>query len=528
MPSSMFGLPRPRVSLPDEFASEDKLLAFLGVSKPELKKIWWFREKMYHEFSIAKGAGKVRTIFAPDDRLKFLQRKLVSLLTPLYRVRHPVHGFVTGKSVKSNAEAHFRKRFVLNLDLKDFFPSITENRIIGVLQSLGIDDRVAEIVARISCSMGQLPQGAPTSPILSNMICFRLDRELLTFAKSARCIFTRYADDITFSSNQPMAAVFKDGPPSAGRLDCDRLADELTGIVALNGFLINPNKAHYADKHSRRMVTGIKVNELLNLDRRYVRNIRAALFSVETLGPNEAQLKFQNSHGGSGSLANHLQGKLSWLGYIRGQSDPVFRALAMRFNQCFPNEQINLEATPTEMRDRSVWVIESLKNEKSDKQGSAFFLQGIGLVTAAHCVEGLDQVSLFHPGKPSNVFKADIQKMDQHRDVAVLGHNVPNTEFYELERAANEIAIGNETIAVGYPGFALGDNLNVREGKVSSLTIKSGVRLIEVQQKLAQGMSGGPLLNQSNEVVGIIHKGGPNEGRDFATHLDALTDMLSE
>ncbi|GLS35428.1 hypothetical protein GCM10010869_10160 [Mesorhizobium tianshanense] len=165
MPSAarIFGKLYP-IDIPAEFSDEATLLAYLGVSARELKKIWWYRGKMYREFSIAKGSGKTRLICAPDHRLKILQRKLAPLLDRIYRVRNPVHGFVIDRSVKTNAEAHGARRFVLNLDLQDFFPTITENRIIGLLTSVGLDRRVAEIVARLACYNGHLPQGAPTTP----------------------------------------------------------------------------------------------------------------------------------------------------------------------------------------------------------------------------------------------------------------------------------------------------------------------------------------------------------------------------
>ena len=197
---SFLGNPAFRVPVLPELASEAALLAYLGLSTNELDKIRWFRGRMYRQFEITKGKGKARIIDAPDERLKYLQRQIASKLNQLYRVRNPVHCFVPEKSVKTNALAHLRKRFVLNIDLRAFFPSITERRIIGVLESLGVESRAAAIIATLCCHKAHLPQGAPTSPVISNMICFRLDKELLAFAKGARCIYTRYADDITFSN----------------------------------------------------------------------------------------------------------------------------------------------------------------------------------------------------------------------------------------------------------------------------------------------------------------------------------------
>ena len=519
---ALFGQPI-RITIPAEFADEAALLAYLGVGAAELKKIWYYRQRMYQHFSIAKGPSKVRMISAPDDRLKFLQRKLADKLTDLYRPRNPVHGFVAERSVKTNALTHLNRRFVVNIDLKDFFPTISQKRVDGLLSSLGIDARVAEIVARICCTAGHLPQGAPSSPVLSNMICFRLDKRLMDFAKEARCIYTRYADDITFSSHQPPIVLFDAKLPPAGRFLPDLFAPRLRDVIQQNGFVINSEKTHYADRHSRRIVTGVKVNELLNVDRRYVRNIRAALYSIETLGIQGAEKKYQAKFGGHPGLAAHLQGKISFLTHIKGQSDPVARSITLRFNKCFPARPIKVTPTLAEIRDRAVWVV-----EHSEIQGTAFFLKGVGLVTAAHCVKGVDEVEVFHPSKHANTFKAIVRKRDDDRDLAILDHVIPATEYFELDPVSQAIATGDSMTAVGYPSWAPGDRLNIRPGVVSTVTVKSAVRLIEVTQKLSQGMSGGPLLDASDGVAGIIYKGGPAEGRDFAVHIQVLDDWLKE
>lgn len=297
-----------------------------------------------------------------------------------------------------------------------------------MLQALGIDTRVAEIVARLSCKDNHLPQGAPTSPVLSNMICFRLDKRLMVHAKGARCIYTRYADDITFSSHQPMVTLFEGAVPPSGHFPPDLLAPAFRDAFTGNGFAINPNKAHYADRHSRKTVTGLKVNELLNVDRSYVRNLRAALYSIDRLGEAAAQQKFENDHGGTSPLHLHLQGKIAWLRHIRGQSDPVFRGMALRFNASFPDHAIKVTPTSEEVRDRSVWVVEHFHGDMA--QGTAFFLKGVGLVTAAHCVRGVDQVDVYHPSKPANAFKAAVLKRDEDRDLAILSSDaIPSTEY---------------------------------------------------------------------------------------------------
>ncbi|MFN3856594.1 MAG: trypsin-like peptidase domain-containing protein [Caulobacter sp.] len=512
------------IPIPPEFADEAALLAHLKISPAELKKIWWFRHRMYSQFDVAKRSGKVRTITAPDRRLKIIQRKLARLLNQLYRPRQPVHGFVPERSVKTNAEAHGRRRFVVNLDVRDFFPMITEKRVAGLLRAIGIDRRVSEIIARLCCLMGQLPQGAPTSPVLSNMICYRLDTDLLLFAKSIRAIYTRYADDITFSSYQPPTPLFESALPRAGRFSPDSLAPALRAAFTSNGFVINPDKAHYAERNSRRMVTGVKINAGLNVDRRYIRRIRAMLHSIEKIGLADAQAR-HDANGGKGALALHLRGKIAYVAHLKGQTDPVVRSLAHRYNKCFPAQPIKLTPTVAERRDRAVWVIDV----PGKHNGTAFFLAGIGLVTAAHCVEGLSEVDVLHPSRPTATFKVKVQHHDKHRDVAVLDSTaISSTEFYELEPAAKPAAVTDPVLAVGYPLWGLGERLNIRPGEVSLLTVRFGVLLMEVTQQLTQGMSGGPILNAEGEVVGIVHKGGPKEGRQLAVRFSELEASLND
>lgn len=511
-----------RTTLPSEFENEASLLKHLDVSPAELKKIWWRRADMYSNFDISKSSGKSRFISAPDKRLKMIQRKVATSLGKIYRLRDPVHGFAPNRSIKTNAETHLRRRYVLNIDLKDFFGAISERRVQGLLRSLGLDSTVSNIISRICCNQGRLPQGAPSSPIISNMICFRLDKSLMDYAKSHRLLYTRYADDITLSGFQPLSAIFDGSRPNSGKLNEEILDEELKQIIHSNGFELNSDKIHYSDKNSRRMVTGIKVNEGLNIDRRYIRNLRAIMYRIEKDGVEIAQKEFSEKYFGRGNIQSYIQGKISWVGFIKGQSDPVFRGLATRYNRCFSSGFIKIHPTPEESRERAIWVL-----EHDELQGTAFFLKGIGLVTAAHCVEGASNIALFHPTKFSNRFDVTIASICPGRDLAVLNHPLTTTEFFELTTNPDSPNVGEETVAVGYPHYGYGDKLNYRPGSISSLTTKHAVKLIEVTQKLAQGMSGGPLLNEENQVIGIIHKGGPKEPRDFAVSISELESWVT-
>jgi RNA-directed DNA polymerase len=521
---------RTPISIPAELASEAAILAHLGIGLAELEKIWWYRDRMYSQFDIAKRSGKVRSIMAPEQRLKIIQRRLAPLLDQLYRRRQPVHGFVHDRSVKSNAEAHGGRCFVVNLDLQDFFPTITEKRVAGLLRALGVNQRVSEIVARLCCSRGHLPQGAPTSPVLSNMICYRLDTDLLNVAKTARAIYTRYADDITFSGYRPPTPLFEGAVPGAGRFSPNVLEAQLRAAITSNGFVIHPEKAHYAERNSRRMVTGVKINDGLNVDRRYIRRIRAMLHSIETGGLEAAEVRHA-SGGGKGSLAAHLRGKIAYVAFLKGQTDPVVRSLADRYNKSFSGKPIKLTQTAVEQRDRSVWVTETdiVPGKDVTIQGTAFFLEDFGLVTAAHCVEGFSEVNVYHPSKHTTVFRVKVLHHDMHRDVAVLDHStIPATAFYELKAAAKPAALSDVVTALGYPRWQFGDRLNIRAGSVTLELVRSAVKIIEVTQQLAEGMSGGPIVNADGEVVGIIHKGGPEELRQLAVRLTELEASRAE
>ena len=116
----------------------------------------------------------------------------------------------------------------------------------------------------------------------------------------------------------------------------------------------------------------------------------------------------------------------------------------------------------------------------------------------------------------------------KYRDVAILNHDISDQEYYELDRSERAFKAKDSLTAYGYLGFGPGDRLNVRPGYVNSLPMKSSVQLIEVSQKLAQGMSGGPILDDDGKVAAVIHKGGPEEARDFGVHIQVLMDWLKE
>lgn len=233
--------------LPAELASRDALLEHLNVGARELPFLKRYAAHRYSYSQIPKRSGGVRTLLIPDKRLKFLQRKLLPLLEQIYSRLSPVHGFTQGRSAVTNAQEHQSRRFLLNVDFEGYFPTIKRGRVKGVLIALGCDDDTADALCCFCVAGNQLPQGAPTSPILANMVTFKLDLNMLAFAARQKLRYTRYADDLTFSSHRPPVGLFEPGPlPPTGAIPKEQLSAEFRTIISQNGFVINESKVWFS------------------------------------------------------------------------------------------------------------------------------------------------------------------------------------------------------------------------------------------------------------------------------------------
>lgn len=511
---------------PKELSTVAELKTFLSVTDAELAVIAKHRRRMYTIVPLPKKAGGVRFIQAPDIRLLHLQRKLLEVFEGMYNPRKVAHGFVAGRSSVTNATQHIKRKYILNIDLKDFFPSIRQDRISGLLFTLGVPADVCKHICSICCVRNQLPQGAPTSPILSNMIAMKMDRQLMGFCKPHRIKYTRYADDLTFSVFTNPRSLFNGDVPPLGKLDPQAISADLIRIVEENGFGINSQKVQFFGPNSRKEITGILVSDILNLRRTYIRRIRSTLFCIEKDGYPAAQVKFSAHHLNISSLREHLRGKISWLAQVKGINDDVYISLARRFNNNFPHHRMRIGHSKGEVRDLSNWVLEAdAKIVKKCKQGSAFFLDGVGLVTAFHCVEGAKTIEVFHPHDLANRHKVTIQKSCKQRDLAILNHSVPSDKFLALTALSLPIRTGEKVLILGYPSFGPGSNLQVREAKVVGTQTKSAVKQFVVDGKINQGNSGGPVVDSFDRVVGVAHKGGPGEAIDVAVAIQELAGL---
>lgn len=184
--------------------TEADVATFLGVTVKALRYfLYSTRRPVYKRFSLVKKSGGTRSIAVPPAEVAGFQARLLGCMTPMAPPKSSCHGFAIGRSVASNARSHVGKNLVLNFDVKDFFPSINFGRVRGIFGAhpFGFPPTVATVLAQICCAQTVLPQGAATSPILANLVCRGLDNDLSRLARRHRCTYTRYADDITFSTS---------------------------------------------------------------------------------------------------------------------------------------------------------------------------------------------------------------------------------------------------------------------------------------------------------------------------------------
>ncbi|OHB82318.1 MAG: hypothetical protein A2V98_10170 [Planctomycetes bacterium RBG_16_64_12] len=254
----------------------------------------------YRPFTIPKRSGGQRRILAPERHLKRLQRRILIRLLARLRAHPAATGFERGKSIVTNARAHQGRAVVLRFDLVDFFPSTTAERLRKYLRRIGWNRPATEILLRLCTYEGGLPQGAPTSPRLSNLVNYRLDARLAGMAARLGGVYTRYADDLTISlpdEEQEKDWTIRSGPPPLFGLETNRdkirfLQAFVRRVVEEEGYRLHRRKKlSVRRRHHRQEVTGLVVNDRVNLPRstrRWLRAVahRARLARQEGPGPS--------------------------------------------------------------------------------------------------------------------------------------------------------------------------------------------------------------------------------------------------
>jgi len=277
------------------FDSVETLANALGLTVGELRFLAFARTTAttthYVRFEIPKKAGGTRRISAPMPKLKKAQRWILDHVLAKVAIHDAAHGFRQKRSIVTNARPHVGATIVANVDLKDFFPTVRYPRVKGLFRALGYSEATASIFALlctepdveevvlddksyfVATGARHLPQGAPTSPAITNLLCRRLDRRLTGAAKALGFTYTRYADDLTLSAAGP-------GPHDAGKM-----LRRVRWLVAQEGFRAHPDKTRILRRGRQQEVTGVVVNDRTSVDRATLRRFRALLFQIDKDGP---------------------------------------------------------------------------------------------------------------------------------------------------------------------------------------------------------------------------------------------------
>lgn len=302
----------------------------------------------YLTFSIKKKSGGLREINSPVVQLSHLQRRLTKYLNSIYlTIAHPaVYSFIKeprfdhhseiiftdthdffqkSRSIIGNAKIHVGRKNLLNIDLSDFFGSCSAARVRQVFlrAPFYFDIELATALALVTTYRKKLPAGAPSSPILTNFIMLGLDKQLADLSRQNKITYSRYADDLTFSSDFFISA---------------KTIQSIRGIIDSCGFRINYKKFRIQKNTARQIVTGIKVNKVLNVDRKYIRNLRAILFNWEKMGVGICALSYFKVKAEEEKIIiekfkKMVRGRIDFIGNVKGKKNPIFQKLQLRFEK---------------------------------------------------------------------------------------------------------------------------------------------------------------------------------------------------
>ena len=313
------------------YADLPALAKDLGLSVSKIRWLAFNRSvstvSHYRQFTMPKKTGGVRHISAPMPLLKTVQHWLLENILYRMDVTDKAHGFVPGRGILTNALPHVGKTLVVNLDLQNFFPTISYRRVKGFFRAVGYSEKLATVFALLCTEPATdlveadgkkyyvqtgeraLPQGAPSSPVLTNLICRRLDARLSGVATKFGLTYTRYADDLTFS-----------GDDAEHGASVGKLLWQVRQIIKDEGFVVHPGKTQVMRKGARREVTGIVVNEKPSIARKKLRQFRAVLHQIDRHGPAG------KTWGKGGSLFPALHGYAAHVNLVRPDLGPQFLA----------------------------------------------------------------------------------------------------------------------------------------------------------------------------------------------------------
>ena len=298
------------------------------LQKKDISYALFDKKPKYKKYQIPKKTvGKFREIEAPIGKLKTIQKIIKSCVELCFTPKSAAHGFVKERSIVSNARQHKGRKYVYNIDLENFFPSIYFGRVRGVFKNnpFNFSPEFAKHLANLCCNdSGVLPQGAATSPIISNLICRALDGKLSAFAKRYKIKFTRYADDITFSSN---SSIFEE----------QTFIDELKKIIESESFKINGEKVRLQNQYQRQVVTGLTVNKKVNVPQKFINDLDFQIW-LFAKNPIDAQARLEQNYtkrhrygGEVPQIDSVIKGNLAFLKMVIGEDSAQYIRLICKF-----------------------------------------------------------------------------------------------------------------------------------------------------------------------------------------------------
>jgi Retron-type reverse transcriptase len=256
---------------------------FLSVDKQFLKKMLYKDlSNLYRRFSLKKRKGGYRSIYCPNEALMAIQKTIYNRILSTADIHPAATGFRKGMSIVNNTKPHLGKEDVIKADILNYFGSIKQDRVTKAFMIIGYPADVSKVLAELCCINGHLPQGAPTSPALSNIIAYEMDKKLTSLSHKFRMTYTRYADDLTFSGdNINMVFVFF----------------EIKKIINEENFSVNNKKTNFIIKNQRKIITGISISSgtKLTIPKSKKREIRKNVHFILTKGLAEHQRFIQST-----------------------------------------------------------------------------------------------------------------------------------------------------------------------------------------------------------------------------------------
>ena len=279
---------------------DNKHLALvLGVDPLDFGRLLYsIDDYCYHEIKIPKKNGTFRTLDIPSVDLKYIQRWILDKILNKMRVSSYANGFVKNKSILTNAQQHINSECIINIDLKDFFPTVTLEQVFGIFKYYGYTKELSYTLSKFCTYRGILPQGSPASPAITNIVCLRLDKRLSALGQKYKAAFSRYADDITFSGKKAIA----------------HLLPYAINIIQDEGFSVNPDKTHISFQHQRQEVTGLIVNgDKVRVSRRFKKDFRQEIYYCKKYGVQGHLERTNDQHS---FYKEHMYGKAYFINMV--------------------------------------------------------------------------------------------------------------------------------------------------------------------------------------------------------------------